>query len=616
MIEDKLNLTYYKGTDTYSDGDVEDEILKAVEDYEDPVELLMKESSWPFLYHLSPIRENVLEWYDFDPEGSLLEIGSGCGAVTGLFCRKLRRVVGIDLSKRRSLINASRNKNHDNLEIMVGNFEDVVIEEKFDYVTLIGVLEYSIYYIHGERPFETMLEKARSFLKPGGKLIIAIENKYGMKYWAGAREDHTGRLFDSLHNYKGVEKVRTFSRDGLEAMLKEAGFRVNDFYYPMPDYKLPEEIYSDHYLPGPGALRHTAVSYDRDRYQIFNEAEVFDGICADGKFPFFANSFLVISSLEEKQGETGATVYAKFNRGRAPQFQTETLICESEGERCVIKKALYEAGKEHVQSSEWKRDLILRNYPGIQPVEVETDPAEGKASYPYVRGESASSLLLKESGHPDRLIEKIRNLADQLLQVSEEARAPFAVTQEFLQVFGEYIPEEGQECPGVSGANIDLIFDNLIQCDGSWRAIDYEWTFNFLLPVNYIRYRAFYYFYDYNYLYMKDRIDRGTFLTRLGISKKDQEKFLAMEEHFLQYVHGKNRAYLYTANYAKPDHNLLPLLTKSGNLDGEIQEMRNLIKAQKRRIKDLKQTNRDLKNSLSWKMTRPVRAMADLLTRK
>ena len=72
MIEDKLNLTYYKGTDTYSDGDVEDEILKAVEDYEDPVELLMKESSWPFLYHLSPIRENVLEWYDFDPEGSLL----------------------------------------------------------------------------------------------------------------------------------------------------------------------------------------------------------------------------------------------------------------------------------------------------------------------------------------------------------------------------------------------------------------------------------------------------------------------------------------------------------------------------------------------------------------
>ena len=44
--------------------------------------------------------------------------------------------------------------------------------------------------------------------------------------------------------------------------------------------------------------------------------------------------------------------------------------------------------------------------------------------------------------------------------------------------------------------------------------------------------------------------------------------------------------------------------------------MRNLIKAQKRRIKDLKQTNRDLKNSLSWKMTRPVRAMADLLTRK
>ena len=44
---------------------------------------------------------------------------------------------------------------------------------------------------------------------------IAIENKFGIKYWAGATEDHTGRIFDGIQGYGGVERVRTFSRYAL-----------------------------------------------------------------------------------------------------------------------------------------------------------------------------------------------------------------------------------------------------------------------------------------------------------------------------------------------------------------------------------------------------------------
>lgn len=297
MMEDVLNLTFYKGEDLYSDGEIEDALLEAVQSATDLQEVLQEHTEWPFLYHLSPIRENLLEWYDFDPEGTVLEIGSGCGAISGLLCRKTKRVVGIDLSKKRSMINATKNRQYDNLEIMVGNFEDIKLEEKFDYVTLIGVLEYSIYYIEDEKPFEAMLNRAKSFLKPGGKLMIAIENKYGLKYWAGASEDHTGGFFDGIQNYDGVDRVRTFSRATLDRMLQEAGFVENEFYYPMPDYKMPNEIYSDDYLPRTGSLRNISVSYDRERYRLFNEEKAFDALCQDGLFPEFANSFLVISSL-------------------------------------------------------------------------------------------------------------------------------------------------------------------------------------------------------------------------------------------------------------------------------------------------------------------------------
>jgi SAM-dependent methyltransferase len=191
------------------------------------------------------------------------------------------------------MINAYRNRNSDNLEILVGNFEDISIEEKFDFVTLIGVLEYSIYYINGESPFEEMLKRAKSYLKPGGKLIIAIENKYGIKYWAGAREDHTGNLMDGIMGYSGVDRVRTFSKEGLEALLKKGGFSKLEFYYPLPDYKLPTEIYSQKHLPKVYPFTNNTPNYDQERYSFFDEGKAMNDLIREGKFEMFANSYLV-----------------------------------------------------------------------------------------------------------------------------------------------------------------------------------------------------------------------------------------------------------------------------------------------------------------------------------
>lgn len=39
------------------------------------------------------------------------------------------------------------------------------------------------------KPFK----KISGYLKEDGKLLIAIENKFGLKYWAGS-EDHTGKF--------------------------------------------------------------------------------------------------------------------------------------------------------------------------------------------------------------------------------------------------------------------------------------------------------------------------------------------------------------------------------------------------------------------------------------
>lgn len=38
----------------------------------------------------------------------------------------------------------------------------------------------------------------KKHLAPGGRIVIAIENKYGLKYFAGCKEDHLGTYFPEL----------------------------------------------------------------------------------------------------------------------------------------------------------------------------------------------------------------------------------------------------------------------------------------------------------------------------------------------------------------------------------------------------------------------------------
>ncbi len=294
-----LNLSYYRGEDLYCDGDVEDELLDIVKNNgrEEFNSIIEEKCKWPIFYHLSELRTNSVDWIDFEKNSDVLEIGSGCGAITGCLSDKCRFVTCVELSKKRSIINAERNKDKKNIEIYVGNFQDVVTEfnKKFDFITLIGVLEYGGLYINSKSPYVDFLKLIKTLLKPNGKVIIAIENKLGMKYWAGCKEDHIGRYYESIENYTSNSGIRTFAKNELLEILKSAGFSNNEFYYPYPDYKFATTIYSDEYLPKKGELNNNMRNFDGERIVAFDEKKAFDTIIDCGLFPEFSNSYIVIS---------------------------------------------------------------------------------------------------------------------------------------------------------------------------------------------------------------------------------------------------------------------------------------------------------------------------------
>ncbi|OMF88091.1 class I SAM-dependent methyltransferase [Paenibacillus sp. FSL R7-0337] len=292
----RLNYSFYSGVDLYSDGEIEDEMLSLAKSNVDLETVIATDDRWPILYHFSNKRQNLLEWYPFKEGAEVLEIGAGCGAITGMLCDKCGYVTSVELSKKRSLINYHRNKGKRNFEIIVGNLNDITFDKQFDYITLVGVLEYAAMYTASESPYIDFLKNIKKNLKPGGTLIIAIENKFGLKYWAGSKEDHTGILFDGLENYPSNHKIQTFSKLELISIITEAGFEKNKFYYPFPDYKFSDSIYSDERLPKIGELQNVINNYDQSRAILFNEQAVYDNILFSAReYPFFSNSFLVFS---------------------------------------------------------------------------------------------------------------------------------------------------------------------------------------------------------------------------------------------------------------------------------------------------------------------------------
>lgn len=584
-----LDYQFYPGEDRYSDGEIEDELLEIAQGCrgEELEREIARRGSWPVLYHFSHVRENIVEWLPMDGTEHVLEIGAGPGAITGVLARKAAQVTCIDLSRRRSLINAYRHQDCGNLRLLVGNFQDIErnLEEKFDLITLIGVFEYAQFSIQSETPFSDYLACIRRHLKPGGRLVIAIENRLGLKYWAGATEDHTGVYFEGLEGYPTTDYVRTFSKPELEALLCGVGLTDYEFYYPYPDYKLPDRIYSDGYLPRKGELTQNQQNFDRERIRLFSEARVYDSMCGSGLFAQLSNSFLVVArekdeiflqdstcrdgngtvkgtgeiangmtygrmtakdgnGTEKGAGEIargtayekmnakdgngtgkgagekrtaghveplrgGTTLYTKYSNERRHSFRIRTDIRQdADGTRRICKLAADGEARDYVRKLHekylWLRDDLAGTGLTVNECELRGD----QACLPFVEGRTLEEKLdgLLAHGKIAELAEEIARYFAMFAPAREnafavqtqgdvqknEVRSEFRMTQQFQTVFGSVRFTQPMMCRAVS--DIDMIFSNAIESGDGYELIDYEWTFDFPVPVKFLEYRCLYYY--------------------------------------------------------------------------------------------------------------------------
>lgn len=534
-----LDYESYPGEDLYSDGEIEDELLSIAKNCrEDQLDqVVAQRKSWPVLYHFSHVRGNILQWLPMRGDEQVLEIGSGCGAITGTLASKAGSVTCIDLSKKRSLVNAYRNRQRDNLQIYVGNFQDIEkrLTEKYDLITLIGVFEYAQGYIDTDNPYVDFLKKIKKHLAVGGRIVMAIENRLGMKYWAGATEDHVGKLFEGIEGYPGTKYAKTFSRPRLNRIMEEAGFSDYEYYYPYPDYKLPMEIYSDSYLPKAGGLNQNIQNFDRARISLFQEERAFDSMVEDQLFPLYSNSFLVVLKHDGGKPASWKVCYSKYSNERDERFRVRTDICEGpEKGRWVRKAALGASAHPFLGSLEEKREHLSVLFEGTPYGFNQCKEASGDMRLEYLHGDTMEALLDKmlETGDIPRMKALMSGYFAPMLENQRLGR--FQMTEEFEQVFGEAQALTGTEALPVT--DIDMIFPNAVVCGEGWELIDYEWTFSFPVPVKYVVYRCLFYYIRGNAKRLC--LEGEDFYGFFGITEEEKALFGQMEVSFQKYILG------------------------------------------------------------------------------
>lgn len=529
-----LDLKHYPGEDFYCDGEIEDELLAIARDYPESEfpRIIEEKGSWPVLYHLSPLRENIVEWLPISKEMKVLEIGAGCGAITGALARKAQEVSCVDLSKKRSTINAYRHRDCGNVTIHVGNFQDIEPELPcdYDYICLIGVFEYGQSYIRSETPYEDFLRIIRRHLAPGGHIVIAIENKFGLKYWAGCREDHVGTYFGGLEDYPDGGAARTFTADGLRRIADHCGVKELWMYYPYPDYKFPTAVYSDERLPIKGELCCNLRNFDRDRLLLFDEKRVFDSIIKEGQFPLFSNSYMMIlgPKLEES--------YVKYSNDRADAFQIRTVLRQkTDGSgRKIEKHPLSKMADAHIRGIYHAWEKLQKRYEGSalavnQCALLENEDGFSAAELEYIEGVTLSEIVeeLLLQGREEELAELFRVYLDKISFGEEQGVTDYDL------IFSNILIEMPQ---GAEAAILDV--GELAK--RKWTVIDYEWTFNQKVDSREIAYRALYcYQLEHTEITAKELYCCSS---QLGLSVEDMERCRRQERAFQEYVTGKRKS--------------------------------------------------------------------------
>lgn len=240
-------------------------------------------------------------------------------------------------------------------------------------------------------------------------------------------------------------------------------------------------------------------------------------------------------------------IYTKYSNERSARFAIRTDIYEDEqGRRCVRKYADTEAARPHIEHIQTVYEQMQTQFRGSRFVPNKAELHPEYIEFEYVEGETLEKQLDAYLAADDQegFAALVNTYADEVRRVygvSEATGTAHEDISAYAETFGTVtLPTP---VPMAQGVDIDLIFANIIVTGDTWTAIDYEWTFDFEAPVDFLLWRA-------GKVYLENYANRACISEEqmnalLGVAQANVDAYRQMELYFLQQYCYRGRSDLY-----------------------------------------------------------------------
>lgn len=334
----------------------------------------MSDKNNTFEYQMahSPLKESVLNWYDFKCDASVLLIGERSCGLKELFLRRDCEVT------------------------VLGESDDI---SQYDYVIALDEIEM-------QRDPQEKVREWTAYVKPEGSLIISCDNRFGLKYICGTPEKYTEIPYLGINGYfEGLstgretfpgqavsggqksEMGRLYSRQEVIRILGQAGAEHYKFFYPVPDSRMPQMIYTDSSRNGSSSVTRLADYDYEDKRMTGIEHRMFGEMIDLGALPFCANSFIIEITKEKKVSDIS---FAVVTTDRGKEYGMATTVRES---GLVYKRPLYEEGEQDLRKlCEYTEELAARGIPVVEGT-LKRDSVGAFMEMPYVEAQPLTEVL-------------------------------------------------------------------------------------------------------------------------------------------------------------------------------------------------------------------------------
>lgn len=475
-------------------------------------------------------------------------------------------------------------KENNDFELLQKQFENNILdwyqfEENIDYIILKDFSKDKI----------DELKNAILNLKENSKILILMDNNLAVK-----------NISKDIDN-----EDKLFNRNEIEELLDKNDLIYRKFYYSLTDNKFTNVIFTDEHLPDEETLSRNIVFYKENDLKKNDEIQQYKKIIKQDPnlFKIFSNSFLIECS--KRPFKDNNIEFVSFANMRKEQYRIKTII---QGD-FVYKQPANDKAKKHIEQ-------IERNIDILNEINLHTlDTYEGlKIISKYQKGkETLDKVLIKylRDGQVEEVNQIINDLYNKLKLKLEIIDCE---TNVFDKYDIKYDKKDIENLNFVKYGLWDLIFQNIFYIDKEFYFYDQEWIEE-NIPLEFIIYRQINIIKE-----LKELINFDEKKELFNINDKNIELFKELDNKLQESIRSELSWKLHT-EYTNINNteNSIKILKK--DKEKITQDCIKLLNEKDSRIKFLEENMEQtcnilrekeqelqyMKNSVSWKITKPLR---------